>query len=236
MFRLGALFIGDGVLLAIRAHVSERFVNVIRRVLPIFVFIALSVDEVDDTRPQEFLREVVAQLVLSHKGVAVAHALQDERHDDGHRHIALLMLCAVGAVVGLAIVIHIVAQVCHGVVWAVAAYRTRKMQFIGQAVLLDETVCSQRHGATLRIAYAHTLPVFLKAGEIVLFFIIFIQCQPIAHSIHHLTGRQLLIQVGVGTVLAHAVAFVIGQYDQAAGLPKGIISCVVNQHAYVGLP
>ena len=109
MFRLGALFIGDGALQAIRAHVSERFVNLIRRVLPIFVFIALSVDEVDDTRPQEFLREVVAQLVLSHKGVAVAHALQDERHNDGHRHIALLMLCAVGAVVGLAIVIHIVA-------------------------------------------------------------------------------------------------------------------------------
>ena len=231
-----AQFVGIGEAHAVLTHIAERIVDIVSRVLVFLVMIALGFDEVDDARPQERPRQIVLHLVLPHKGVAVAHALQDEGHDDGHRHGGLLVLRAGVAVVGLAVVVHVVAQVAHRVVGAVAAHRTGKVQLVGQTVLLDEAVGGQRHGAALRIAHAHALPVVLEVLEREKTLVLIIQRQSVAHGIHHLSGRQLLIQVGVRTVLGHAVALVVGQDDQTAGLAHGIVACVVDEHAYVGHP
>ena len=65
-------------------HVSERLVDVTRGILLFLVILTFGVDKVDDAGAQEFLRQVVAHLMLAHKGVAVAHALQYQRHHDGH--------------------------------------------------------------------------------------------------------------------------------------------------------
>ena len=154
-------------------HISESLVDVAGGILPALVILAFGVDKVDDTSAQELLRQVITHRVLAHEGVAVAHALEDQGHHDGHRHGGFLMLCFF-AIIGFAIVIHIVAQVCHGVVWAVAAYRTRKMQFIGQAVLLDKAVGGQCHRAALRIAHAYALPAVLELAEREHSFVIFI--------------------------------------------------------------
>ena len=162
------------IILPIRTHVAECIVDVARRVLSFLTIIALGVDEIDDASAQELLRQVVGHAVLSHKGVTVAHALQDERHDNGHRHGGLLVRCAVGAVVGLAIVGHIVAQVTHGVVGTVATHRTSEMQFFSQAILLDKAVGGQCHRAALRVTYAYALPTILEIAEREQSYVIFI--------------------------------------------------------------
>ena len=40
----------------------------------------------------------------------------------------------------------------------------------------------------------------------------------------------------MGTILAHAVALVVGHDDQTAGVAHSIVAGVVNQHAYIGHP
>ena len=144
------------------------------------------------------------------------------------------MLCAIiPPVVGLAIVVHIVAQVCHRVVGSVATYRTSKMQLFSQTVLLDKAVGGQCHRAALRVTYAYALPIVSKFDE---GGILLKEFQSGAHAIHHLTGGQFLVEVGVGTILAHAVALVVGHDNQTAGVAHAIVARVVNQHAYVGHP
>ena len=147
------------------------------------------------------------------------------------------MLCALArAIIGFTIVVHIVAQMSHRVVGTVAANRTGKMQFIGQAVLLNEAVGSQRHGAALRVAYAYALPVVLEIMEREETLVIFKQCQSVAHGIHYLTCRQLLIKVRVGTVLTHTITLVVGQDNQTTGITHGIVTRIVYQHARIGHP
>ena len=65
-------------------HISERLINVARGILLFLFILAFGVNKVNDAGAQEFGCKVVAHLMLAHKGVAVAHALQYQRHHDGH--------------------------------------------------------------------------------------------------------------------------------------------------------
>ena len=149
------------------------------------------------------------------------------------------MLGLIAAVVGLAIVLHIIAKVFYRVVGTIATNGTSKVEFRRQAVLLDETVRGQRHGTTLRVTYTDALPVILKLGKIctiTIFNIGFEESQSVAHAIYHLARSQLLIEVWMGAILGNAVALVVGHDDQTARLTDKVITRITYLHAYIGHP
>ena len=76
------------------------------------------------------------------------------------------MVSRVVAIVGCAIVSHIVEQMVDGAVGTVAADGACKAELVSQSVGLDILVGSQRHGASLRETHADGLPVILQRPSV----------------------------------------------------------------------
>ena len=166
--------------------------------------------------------------------MGVERALDNHRHH--HRHRAHPALVAGRGAVAVSIVLHVVLHGCQQVVRPVTADAPAETQFVREVILLDVAMHRKCNGSALREAPAEAPPVVLEVQSPSVVDVLLIELATVLNGIHNLPGRQLLRQVGMVPVLAHAIALVVGRDEHTMGneVLVRVVSrsvCSLHQHA-----